>query len=74
MGVKGIPKNKDTIIIVDESDEMIMRDPLEFASSTTGGKLQVVCLTATPDDGINDGRERNLMNLMGYRLIRTGDK
>ena len=51
-----------------------MRDPVEFATSTTGEKLQVVCLTATPDDGMNDGCERNLMNLMGYRLIRTGEK
>ena len=39
-----------------------------------GKKLTVICLTATPDDGINDGCERNLMDLMGYRLIRTGDK
>jgi hypothetical protein len=51
-----------------------MRDPVEFASLTTGEKFQVVCLTATPDDGINDGCERNLMKLMGYRLIRTDDK
>ena len=51
-----------------------MRDPVEFATLTTGEKLQVVCLTATPDDGIHDGCERNLMNLMDYRLIRTGEK
>ena len=51
-----------------------MKDPHEFATSTMGEKLQVVCLTATPDDGINEGSERNLMNLMGYRLIRTDDK
>ena len=51
-----------------------MRDPVEFASSTIGEKLQVVCLTATPDDGINDGCEKNLMNLMGYKLIKTDEK
>ena len=74
VGIKGIPKTRDTIIIVDESDEVIMRDPVEFATSTMGGKLQVVCLTATPDDGILDGCERNLMKLMGYRLIKTEEK
>jgi hypothetical protein len=47
---------------------------VEFASLTTGDKLQVICLTATPDDGINDGCERNLMKLMGYKLIQTDDK
>ena len=74
VGVKGIPKGKETIIIVDESDEIIMRNPVEFASCTLGVNLKVVCLTATPDDGLDDGCERNLMNLMGYRLIRTGSK
>ena len=39
VGVKGIPKSKETIIIVDESDEIIMRNPVEFASCTMGARL-----------------------------------
>ena len=33
--------------------------------------MKVVCLTATPDDGVDDGLERDLMKLMGYKLIKT---
>jgi hypothetical protein len=34
----------------------------------------VVCLTATPDDGFADGNESKVINLMGYKRIKTGDK
>ena len=51
-----------------------MKNPVKFVKKTMDENLQVVCLTATPDDGIDDGSERNLLNLMGYKLIRTGAK
>jgi len=31
VGVNGIEKNKNSIIIVDESDAIIMKDPILFA-------------------------------------------
>ena len=33
--------------------------------------MKIICLTATPDDGLADGLERKLMNLMGYTLIKA---
>ena len=50
-----IEKNKKSIIVVDESDAIIMKDPEMFAESTMGCNLEVVCLTATPDDDIDEG-------------------
>ena len=33
----------------------------------------MICLTATPDDGYIDGNEHKLIELMGYKVIRTGE-
>lgn len=71
VGVKKLPIEKEILVIIDESDEIIMIDPLSFYNMTNGDKMQVVCLTATPDDGHAEGLERNLMDLLGYKLIRT---
>ena len=71
VGVNNIPADKECLVIVDESDEIIMSDPVKFYNKTSGANLQVVCLTATPDDGYADGLERNLLDLMGYKLIRA---
>jgi hypothetical protein len=71
VGVKNLPKEKECLVIIDESDEIIMMDPLTFYKMTKGESMQVVCLTATPDDGHAEGLERNLMDLMGYKLVRT---
>ena len=71
VGVKNLAIDKECLVIIDESDEIIMLDPLTFYKMTKGDQMQVVCLTATPDDGHAEGLERNLMDLMGYKLVRT---
>jgi hypothetical protein len=48
-----------------------MNDPVKFYKMTMSEKMQVVCLTATPDDGYADGLERNLLDIMGYKIVRT---
>jgi len=48
-----------------------MSDPVKFYNKTKGELMEVVCLTATPDDGYADGLERDLIELMGYKLVRT---
>ena len=52
VGVSYLPKNKKCVIIIDESDDIIMRDPVLFATKTMEKSKQIVCLTATPDDGV----------------------
>ena len=74
VGVDKIPRSAECIVIVDESDDISMKGPVKFVKKTMSKNLQVVFLTATPDDGVDDGSERELMNLMGYKLIRTGAK
>lgn len=69
--VEDLPAKKACLAIFDESDDIIMKDPEKFYKKTKGKLMKVVCLTATPDDGYDDGLERNLMDLMGYRLIIT---
>jgi hypothetical protein len=34
VGVANLPKNKKCVIIIDESDDIIMRDPVLFATKT----------------------------------------
>ena len=31
-------------------------------------------MTATPDDGIKEGSERNLITLMGFKTVYTSDQ
>ena len=69
-----IPKNNQSIIIVDESDDITMSDPVQFVQHTMGLKQQVICLTATPDDGIKEGSERNLIELMGFKTVQTSEQ
>ena len=71
VGVRNLPTDKECLVIIDESDEIIMLDPLKFYNMTKGEQMQVVCLTATPDDGHAEGLERKLMDLMGYKLVCT---
>jgi hypothetical protein len=44
--------NQESILIVDESDDVIMKNPKKFAQSILNEKIKVICLTATPDDGL----------------------
>ena len=74
VGIDDLPTTKKCVIIIDESDDIIMRNPVLFAKKTMGKSKSIVCLTATPDDGVEEGSERNLLNMMGYKLLRTGEK
>jgi len=39
-----------------------------------GAKLEVVCLTATPDDDIDEGCERKLIDIMKFKKVCTSKK
>ena len=36
VGVKNLPKDQECLVIVDESDEIIMNDPVKFYKTTIG--------------------------------------
>ena len=49
----------------------MLKDPVKFYKKISSPNVQVVCLTATPDDGYSDGTERQLIQLMGFTCINT---
>ena len=61
-------------VIVDESDNFIMKDPESFVKVILSPRIKLICFTATPDDGNEYGYERRLLNLKNFKLIRTGEK
>lgn len=52
----------------------MLTNTLKYYKATKGTNVQVVCLTATPDDGYDAGNERTLIELMGYKLLRTSEQ
>ena len=74
VGIDQVPKKKGSIVIVDESDAIMLSDPINFYKQTKHKDTRVICLTATPDDGYTDGNEHKLIRLMGYKVIRTGEQ
>ena len=71
VGLDQIPKRKGCLVIVDESDYIIMKDPVDFLVKTSNMNMKVVCLTATPDDGEVGSLEHDLMKLLGYHKVLT---
>jgi hypothetical protein len=71
VGLDQIPKKKGCLVIVDESDYIIMKDPVDFFLKTSNMNAKVVCLTATPDDGEVGSLEHELMKLLGYHKVLT---
>ena len=54
----GIKANKKTTVIVDEFDALAFKDVKSFWNKTKHPNLQIICLTATADDGDPEGIER----------------
>ena len=48
-----------------------MKNPKKFAQSISNEKIRVICLTATPDDGLSEGSERVLIDLLEFKRIYT---
>jgi hypothetical protein len=71
VGLDQIPERRKCLVIVDESDYIVMKDPLNFFLKTSNTNAKVVCLTATPDDGKKGSLEHELMELLGYHEVLT---
>ena len=65
--ISSIPSNKISVVIVDESDDIMLKNPIGFYNQVKKPGIRVICLTATPDDGYSAGAERNLISLMGFK-------
>ena len=49
----------------------MLSDAFKFYLATKNQNYSVVCLTATPDDGFDDGAEKKLIKVMGFERIKT---
>ena len=61
-------------MVIDESDERLFRDPSEFSNKTKAEKIHTICLTATAYDGEDDGLERRVLDLLGYKIYYNSAK
>jgi hypothetical protein len=48
-------------------------DPLAFKKATNHPKCKVICLTATAFDGIEEGNELKVLDLLGYKMYHYSD-
>lgn len=56
------PKEKQ-LIIIDESDAIIFRDPIKFKELIV--KSACICFTATPDNQDKEGTEYTVLKYLG---------
>ena len=61
-------------MIIDESDERMFKDLETFYKKTRTDKVFVICLTATPYDGAENGIQKTAINELGYKIYKNSDK
>ena len=61
-------------MIIDESDERMFSDLETFYKKTRADKVIVICLTATPYDGAEDGIQKSAIDALGYKIYKNSDK
>ena len=65
---------KNTVMIIDESDERMFRDFEAFYKGTKSDKVIVICLTATAMDDSEDHLQRDALNELGYKVYYNNNK
>ena len=66
VGVSGVKKQGDSVLIVDESDEIMFRNIKTFWNKINQEERSVVCLTAAADDKYEGGVEKQALKTMGF--------
>lgn len=65
--ISSLPKqklNKNTVVIIDESDYFMFKDPDEFHKKINQSQCYAVCLTGTVYDGTSLGFEYGVIKAM----------
>ena len=70
-GLENLKANKETVVIIDESDQILFSNLKLFAKKTLSEKIHVICLTATADDGFKAGAERKVLELFKFKIYRN---
>ena len=61
-------ENIGKIVIVDEADSILYKNPTLFYTKTLHPDTRVVGLTATPDDNVEFGSERKILELLDFKF------
>lgn len=61
-------------MLIDESDERMFRDLPDFYKNTKHEKHIVICLTATPYEGEEDGSQMNVLRELKYKIYKNSDQ
>ena len=70
-GLQNLKATKETVVIIDESDQILFSNLKLFARKTLSEKIHVICLTATADDGFKEGAERKVLELFKFKIYRN---
>ena len=62
-----LKSKKKCIVVIDEGDEVILKDIKDFYAKTKGENIRVICLTATADDGDKEGVESQAFTRLGFK-------
>ena len=65
---------KDTYYIIDESDERMFGDCLQFYKSIKSEKIRTICLTATAYDGDEECVERECLKALDFKIYANSKK
>ena len=65
---------KTCVMIIDESDERMWSDLMDFYKKTKSDKVYVICLTATAYDGAEDNLQRTALKELGYAVYYNSEK
>ena len=60
--------SKEAVFILDEGDEILLNNLKKFWTKTKKDGIDVICLTATADDGREYGVEREALEKIGYKI------
>ena len=65
-GIGGISKQGESVLIVDESDEVMFKNLKTFWNKINIEDRSVICLTAAADDKYKGGVEEQALKTMGF--------
>ena len=65
---------KTCVMIIDESDERMWSDLMDFYKKTKSDKVYVICLTATAYDGADDDLQRTALKELSYVVYYNSKK
>jgi hypothetical protein len=69
-GVSGVKGGGESVLIVDESDEVMFGNLRAFWQMINQPERKVICLTAASDDDYDKGVERKALEAIGFKVYK----